>query len=44
MNTTNPDLKPGTGALRGDLRPSGTSPRSIPFPQKHPDGRFGGHQ
>jgi hypothetical protein len=31
-----------TGALRGDLRGCGNSPRPIPCPQTSPVSRFGG--
>jgi hypothetical protein len=44
MNTTIAAPWIETEALRDDLRPSGTSPRPIPSPHKHPIGRLGGHQ
>ena len=42
MNTTSVAPWIETEALRGDLRPSVTSPRPIPSPQEHPVGWFGG--
>jgi hypothetical protein len=42
MNTPNPALAGGTDALRGDLRPSETVPRPVPYPPKHQIRRIGG--
>jgi len=44
MNTPILDLDPGTGALRGDLRPSETSPRPIPHPSERQIRRVGGRR
>jgi hypothetical protein len=35
-------IRARTDALRGDLRPSGRSPRPIPYPQTRLTGQFGG--